>query len=98
MVDGMYHKDDKYYILQNGEIVETEPPVVDPTEDPYMEYGEVIGDIQDNGAIQWNFYYKGELLANLEHLTRGISCAALMLSSFVTKIFITNPRGFPCIL
>lgn len=73
VVDGMYHKDDKYYVLQNGEIVETEPPVVDPTEDPYMEYGEVIGDIQDNGAIQWNFYYKGELLANLEHLTRAIS-------------------------
>lgn len=73
VVDGMYHKDGKYYTLQNGEIVETEPPVVDPTEDPYMEYGEVIGDIQDNGAIQWNFYYKGELLANLEHLTMGIS-------------------------
>ena len=73
VVDGMYHKDGKYYTLQNGEIVETEPPVVDPTEDPYMEYGEVIGDIQDNGAIQWNFYYKGELLANLDHLTMGIS-------------------------
>lgn len=73
VVDGMYHKDGKYYTLQNGEIVETEPPVVDPTEDPYMEYGEVIGDIQDNGAIQWNFYYKGELLANLEHLTMAIS-------------------------
>lgn len=73
VVDGMYHKDGKYYTLQNGEIVETEPPVVDPTEDPYMEYGEVIGDIQDNGAIQWNFYYKGELLANLEQLTMGIS-------------------------
>lgn len=73
VVDGMYHKEGKYYTLQNGEIVETEPPVVDPTEEPYMEYGEVIGDIQDNGAIQWNFYYKGELLANLEHLTMAIS-------------------------
>lgn len=73
VIDGMYVKDNKYYTLQNGEIVETEPPVVDPTEDPHMEYGEVIGDIQDNGAIQWNFYYKGELLVNLDHLTMGIS-------------------------
>jgi len=73
VIDGMYVKGDKYYTLQNGEIVETEPPVVDSTEDPYMEYGEVIGDIQDNGAIQWNFYYKGELLVNLDKITAGIS-------------------------
>ena len=73
IIDGLYFKDGKYYTLQNGEIVETEPPVANPTEDPYMEYGEVIGDIQDNGAIQWNFYYKGELLVNLDKITAGIS-------------------------
>lgn len=71
--DGFYVKDDKYYTLEHGDLVETEPPVVDPTEDPYMEYGEVLGEIMEDGSTQWNFYYKGELLVNLEELTMGLS-------------------------
>ena len=71
--DGFYVKDDKYYTLEHGEMVETEPPVVDPTEDTYMEYGEVSGDIMEDGSIQWNFYYKGELLLNLDKVTMGLS-------------------------
>ena len=71
--DGLYYKDGKYYTLENGEIVETEPPVLEPGEDPYMEYGEVTGDIMEDGSVQWNFYYKGELLFDLDEVTMGLS-------------------------
>ena len=70
-MDGLYVKDGKYYKLRNGELVETEP--VASKDDEYFEYGEVSGDIKDDGSVQWNFYYKGELLVNLDELTAGIS-------------------------
>lgn len=65
-IDGMYVKDGKYYKLQNGELVETEPVFI--SDDEYFEYGETYGEITEDGSTVWGFYYMGELLVNLDEL------------------------------
>ncbi|MBQ3559977.1 MAG: hypothetical protein IJA07_10730 [Agathobacter sp.] len=63
--NGFYFKDGKPYILKNGAMVEATD--YDGSEDPYLEYGEVYGEITDNGT-EWYLYYKGEPIVNLSRL------------------------------
>ena len=63
--NGFYFKDGKPYILKNGAMVEATD--YDGSEDPYLEYGEVHGEITDNGT-EWYLYYKGEPIVNLSRL------------------------------
>lgn len=51
--DFVYHKGDKYYTVENGQIVETESPQM---QSPYEIYGAVESELKEDGT--WVTYFK----------------------------------------
>ena len=62
----IYYKDGKYYTFKSGKLVETNA-LPEYEGHFYSEYGDVSGEITDNGT-EWILYYKGEEILNLSKL------------------------------
>ena len=62
----VYYKDGKYYTFKSGKLVETNASS-EYEGHYYSEYGDVSGEITDEGT-EWILYYKGEEILNLSKL------------------------------